>query len=116
MPPDPEYRARYLKVARNLPSHQGQLWVFDRIANYKDAEVIAALKSRLNDNLVNEAWYEQPGMKLRNSTFIILTPHVPPLKPEPNIEKSCTYIIRRAAWEALRQMGEQVDPPEFNAK
>lgn len=116
VPPDPEYRAHLLQVARNLPSHQGQLEAFGRIGNYKDAEVIAALKSRLNDDLVHELWHENPGMMLRNSTFIILTPDVPPLKPEPNIKKSRTYIIRRAAWEALRQMGEHVDPPEFNAK
>ena len=113
VPPDPEYREHYLKVARNLPSHQGQLPIFGRITNYKDAEVIAALKARLNDNLVNEVWYEQPGMTLLNNTFFLLTPDVPPLKPEQNIDKSRIYIIRRAAWNALRQMGVDVDPPEF---
>lgn len=116
VPPDPEYREWYLKSVRSLPSQVGQLPAFECITNYKDAEVIAALKARLNDNLVNEVCYEQPGQMLRGTTYFILTPDDPPLKPEPNMEKSRMYVIRRAAWEALRQMNVHVDPPEFNAK
>ena len=116
VPPDPEYRAHYLKVTRNLPSHQGQLPVFDRITNYKDAEVIAALKARLTDDLVNEVWYELPGRKQVGNTYYFLKPDDPPLKPMPDMEGARIYVIRRAAWDALRQMGEDVDPPEFHAK
>lgn len=115
VPPDPEYRAWYLKIVRDLMSHQGQLQTFEPIANYKDAEVIAALKLRLNDNLVHELGFKLPERTTHGSTFFIMTPDVPPLKAEPNIEKSRTYIIRKAAWNALRQMEVQVDPPEFDA-
>lgn len=114
VPPDPEYRALFLKAVRNLPSHVGQLPAFELITNYKDEEVIAALKARLNDDLVNEVWYEQPGRKLRGNTYFIQTPDDPPLKPEPNIEKSRTYVIRKAAWEALRKMDVRVAPPKLN--
>lgn len=117
VPPDPEYREGYLKIVRNLPSHQGQLPAFPRIINYKDAEVIEALKMRLTDDLVNEVWYKLPGRKqVVGNTYYFLKPDDPPLKPMPDMEGARIYVIRRAAWKALRQMGEHVDPPDFNVK
>ena len=49
-------------------------------------------------------------------TYYFLKPDDPPLKPMPDMEGARIYVIRRAAWDALRQMGEDVDPPEFHAK
>jgi hypothetical protein len=116
LPPDPEYREYYLKVVSSSTSHEGQLEAFSRIGNYKDAEVIAALKSRFDDNLVHEVFFAEPGHGLRRSVFFIMTSDTPPMQLEPNIVGTRTFILRKAAWEALQQMGEKVDPPELNAK
>lgn len=116
VPPEPEYRSGYLKSVRSQPPHQGKLEALSRIVNYKDAEVIEALKSLLGDNLVNEVIYKLPERTLRGNTYFILKPGEPPLQQRPNEETVRTYIIRRAAWNALQQMGIDVEPPEFTAK
>jgi hypothetical protein len=92
------------------------LGAFGPISNYNDAEVVATLKTQLNDNLVHEVWCKQPGGQLARSAFYILKPDDPPLEPEPNLKKTRTFILRKAAWEALRRMGVEVDSPEFQTK
>lgn len=116
VPPDSEYRSGYLKSVRSQPSHQGKLEALTRIVNYQDTEVIEALKSLLTDNLVNEVSYKLPERRQQGNTYYILNPDAPHLKQEPNQEKVRIYILRRAAWDALKQMEVFVEPPEFTAK
>ena len=94
VPFDPEFKKDFLKELR---SERGW-WRYEAafyLSNYKDDEVIAALKQCLGDTYVGKLRIEFDGQAAK-----------------PNQLKEF-YIVRKAAYESLRKMGVNVPKPEL---
>jgi hypothetical protein len=91
-PYDPEERATFLKQLRSTDGLE-RAAAADHLAHYSDAEVIAALKSCLTDDYHNaQAVEDIPGSRPRDAEV---------------------YVVRRAAYESLRKLKQDVPKPKL---
>jgi hypothetical protein len=90
-PYDPEERAVFLKQLQSA-SGTDRAGAAHHLAHYPDAEVIAALKKCLTDDYFNDQHIEEPGARPRPAKI---------------------YVVRRAAYESLRQLKVEVPRPEL---
>lgn len=113
VPPEPEYRDGFLKSAAT-PPHSGKLPALRRLANYKDAAVIAALQRLLDDRLVCEQGFELPDRNMIHQVHYEWGTEEPRLRATPAIEVRRTFVLRQAAYESLQEMGVAVERPELS--
>jgi hypothetical protein len=91
-PFDPEEREVFLKQLRG-PDGVARATAAGHLAHYPDAGVIAALKKCLTDDFYNtQSVDDGPGGRPRSASV---------------------YIVRRAAYESLRKLNQDVPKPEL---
>jgi hypothetical protein len=92
VPYDPDERGEFLKKVRNSAGVD-RAKAATHLAHYPDAEVIAALKKCLTDDYHNnQTVLDNPGNTPRGAEI---------------------YIVRRAAYQSLRQLKVEVPKPEL---